>query len=189
MSQQSGGQPNIEVHQASLTRSEIDPGQSVGVRVTVENTGSADGETTLSMQIGNTGTSETVRVGAGQTKTVTLGMQVDKAGEQIARVNGERIGTLTVGDTTSQGPILPPDVLGIAGIGLGALAYLGGWVYVINQSPRLQRFFGLFTEWLTGLIVIVLFVGLLIVLGVGPLLAVSVAALVMIGIHLGQWLI
>lgn len=124
---------DVSVADVSLNESAIEPGETVRITATVENTGGKAGEGTVTLTMfGEELGSKTVRVPAGETKTVTFVRPVDATGSYTVDVNGETAtldvtdsGTSDVGgvEDNDDGPGNPaPDIPGFGlGVTLAAL--------------------------------------------------------------------
>lgn len=90
-------QPDISLESATLDSTDIEPGESVEITATIENTGDASGTETLALEIDGDAVNETeVEVDANDEATVTFTHTFGDEGEFDVSVNGETAGTVVV---------------------------------------------------------------------------------------------
>lgn len=142
-------QANISVTDASLSTHTITAGESVTITATVENTGGAEGEETISLNAdGEVVTSKTVTVAAESTKTVEFTREFAEAGSFGIAVNDVSAGTLTVEQDgggnviTTQAPPTGGSGLGIGGMVLIAaiLSLIIGGAYYSYSGGYLNKY-------------------------------------------------
>jgi hypothetical protein len=92
------GEPaSFDVTDASLSDSEITPGESVETTASVENTGDLEGTFDAELEIdGQAVESQSVTLGGGESTTVTFDRTFSDAGSYDVSVSGETAGTVTV---------------------------------------------------------------------------------------------
>ena len=94
--------PRIDVIDAAVAETAVEPGGEATVRATLENGGGADGAREIALTAdGDVIGAESVALGAGETTTVPLTTVFESAGEYELAVDGVPAGTLTVGDPAS----------------------------------------------------------------------------------------
>jgi subtilisin family serine protease len=94
-------EPDIQVTGATLNETTIFEGEGVAIDATLENSGGASGDFTAELEVeGAVVDSQTVTVGAGNTKTVTFEQTYDQAGTYNISVNGVDTNMLTVEEPT-----------------------------------------------------------------------------------------
>ncbi|MFC7114203.1 CARDB domain-containing protein [Natronoarchaeum sp. GCM10025703] len=92
--------PAFEVTEASLSATNIDPGDAVDVTATVANVGDQDGTFTAELAVdGIVYQSKPVTVAAGEEATVTFTRQFTRGGTLSVSVSGADAGTVTVGSS------------------------------------------------------------------------------------------
>jgi len=91
--------PRIEVTDAALDETAVEPDGEATVQATVENSGGTDGTREITLTAGgDTVAAETVALEADETTTVPLRATFETAGEYELAVAGVSAGTLTVGE-------------------------------------------------------------------------------------------
>lgn len=117
--------PALTVTDASVDETEIEPGGSVDVTATVENTGTASGSKTLVVTAnGADRTNVTVEADPGTAATETTALRFDEAGTYDVAVDGVSAGTVTVAAATDE-PTPTPTPGEAAGGGLLPLVLVG----------------------------------------------------------------
>ncbi len=134
----------LNIASAELAASEIALGESVAVSATVENTGEQAGETELVLRMdGAVVTREVVRVGAGESETVHLGVEPESIGEYQVSVSGESAGMLQVTEPDGEGgPLLTEsreELLGILGSLIGAVLFISAIVLQLLRAVKEWR--------------------------------------------------
>jgi PGF-pre-PGF domain-containing protein len=93
----SGPGPNMSITAATLNTSTVSAGGTAALSLTVENTGTLAGNTTLNVTAnGERIESRTVAVAANESATQTVILTFESPGAEEIAVNGESVGTVTV---------------------------------------------------------------------------------------------
>ena len=92
-------QADLSVIDASISTDTVNIGESVTVEATVENTGNADGEATITLRVdGEIAEEQSVAVSANSETTTTFSFSSDDAGDYTLAVDDIDAGTLSVND-------------------------------------------------------------------------------------------
>ncbi|MDY6764872.1 MAG: CARDB domain-containing protein, partial [Halobacteria archaeon] len=90
-------EPSFSITETQIDKTNVSPGESVTVSVTVENSGNASGSLTLKLSINNEVVdSRDVSLSAGESRTVTFTRTFDQPGTYDLSINGNEIDTVTV---------------------------------------------------------------------------------------------
>jgi len=134
----------LRIASTELAAAEIALGESVAVSVTVENAGGQAGETELVLRMdGAIVTREVVRVGAGESKTVHLGLKPESVGEYQVSVSGESVGVLQVTESgKEETPLLTEErkeLLGVIGAFSGVILFISAFVLQFLRAIKEWR--------------------------------------------------
>ena len=95
---------DLAVTDAALASEQVGAGETVSVTATVENTGDAEGTTTLALTVdGETHDELEVSLSPGERTEAQFTTTFDEAGEYTVAVEGTTAGDLSVGDVESSG--------------------------------------------------------------------------------------
>lgn len=97
------GEPDLSIASTSLGSTDVAPGEAATITATVENQGTAEGEVTVPLAVGDEEIdSQSVAVGAGETATVTFEHTFEEPGSKTVTVDGEEAGTVAVAEQSDQ---------------------------------------------------------------------------------------
>jgi len=120
---------NLEVVNAELTLTELEPGQETAASVKIRNNGETTGTTTVKIDVeGGPIVTEDVRVAPGETETVRIGFDPGITGAATVRVNGQSIGTVTV---TEKGGFSVPNFNGEL---LGVILFITAGITLLSGA-------------------------------------------------------
>lgn len=111
--------PAAELTDLRVDRTEVDPGEPVGVEATVANEASVPARADLRLRVdGETREERSVALDAGETRTVTFAVRLEQGGEHTVALGGREVSILVV---ERNDPTLEQPGFG-AGVATGAIA-------------------------------------------------------------------
>ncbi|WP_343772863.1 CARDB domain-containing protein [Natronoarchaeum mannanilyticum] len=125
------------VRDAALSSASIAPGENVDVTATIENAGGSTGEFTAELAVGGT-VLETrpVRLGPGETTTVTFTRTFEQPGTYEIAVSGATAGELDVSSPGGSGVEAVEQQLRSPATGVVGLSFVAGALLVSRRNPR-----------------------------------------------------
>lgn len=147
-----GGSADVSVTSASLSTTAVSVGESVTVTATAENTGSKRGSIDLRLVVdgSDTGTSRSLEVPAGSSRSASVTTTFDAPGEYEVSFGGVVAGSVTVtGDGTAPTPTVSPEPTETAEPGASPSETATSSP---TETPTGQPGFGLLVAVLAGLV-------------------------------------
>ncbi|WP_256391666.1 CARDB domain-containing protein [Natronoarchaeum rubrum] len=131
------GDAAFEVRDPSLASASIAPGETVDVTATIENTGGSTGEFTAELAVGGTVLeTRTVRLGPGETTTITFTRTFDRPGRYEIAISGASAGELDVSSSGGGGVEAVEQQLRSPATGVVGLSFVAGALLVSRRNPR-----------------------------------------------------